>query len=59
MGAGRKAPWSGCLRKRITPTGGTGRFAGALGSFAIVGTSVNSLVTVRIDGYLVRNRECD
>ena len=52
------------LDEIATVAGGTGRFAQAEGSFAIVGTSVNitqaiSSVTVRIDGYLVRNRECD
>jgi hypothetical protein len=58
-GTGRPVNGALALDETATVTGGTGRFAGALGSFAIVGTSVNSLVTVRIDGYLVRNRECD
>ena len=58
---GTGTPTNGALAldEIATVSGGTGRFAQAKGSFAIVGTSVNSLVAVRTDGYLVRNRECD
>ena len=41
--------------------GGTGRFVGAEGSFSIIGTITRATgaVVVDMDGYLVRNRECD
>ena len=51
-----------------TFTGGTGRFAGAEGSFKILGKVAPPVpgtnpfvrdVTVTIDGYLERNRDCD
>jgi hypothetical protein len=43
-----------------TIVGGTGRFADAEGTFTIKGTKFPDLVvTVVMDGYLERNRDCD
>lgn len=53
------APGQLALNQTGTLNGGTGRFDEAEGSFSIIGTAVGTDVSVAMDGYLERNRDCD